>query len=360
VSDAPRVSAVRELLANETRPHQQSVRFTLDRRPDMRRHDVATARRLKTVSILLALTASACATSRPSGSPVTPTAPAAATPAAAAARPPAGAAAPAAGTQKPTRKTVTAKDGTTIAYDMTGTGPFLILLHGGGQSARSWADREYVTKLKERFTLITPDQRGAGDSGKPATLEAYALDTLLDDVLAVADAAGAKRFHLWGFGHGATIGRYLAARSDRVASAVLVASEFGPALSGVVKDAVTGMRAKWLPYVQQQKAGTLKLDAMSLSDRTAWDNGIAASAMALGAMLDYPALEPAEIKAPTLWLVGAADSSAMENAKAYEGKLAGTKVTFKTLSGASYTDCFGKSEVPLAEALPFLAAQPQP
>lgn len=324
--------------------------------------DVATARRLKTVSILLALTASACATSRPSGSPQTPTAPAPTAPAAAAQRPTAGAAPATAapGTQKPTRKTVTAKDGTTLAYDMTGTGPFLILLHGGGQAARSWADREYVTKLKDRFTLVTPDQRGSGDSGKPATLEAYALDTLLDDVLAVADAAGAKRFHLYGFGHGATIGRYLAARSDRVASAVLVASEFGPALSGVVKDAVTGMRAKWLPYVQQQKAGTLKLDAMSLSDRTAWDNGIAASAMALGAMLDFPPLEPADIKAPTLWLVGAADTSAMENAKAYEGKLAGTKVTLKTLSGASYTDSFGKSEVPLAEALPFLTSQPQP
>ena len=324
--------------------------------------DVATARRLKTVSILLALTASACATSRPSGSPQTPTAPAPTAPAAAAQRPTAGAAPATAapGTQKPTRKTVTAKDGTTLAYDMTGTGPFLILLHGGGQAARSWADREYVTKLKDRITLVTPDQRGSGDSGKPATLEAYALDTLLDDVLAVANAAGAKRFHLYGFEHGATIGRYLAARSDRVASAVLVASEFGPALSGVVKDAVTGMRAKWLPYVQQQKAGTLKLDAMSLSDRTAWDNGIAASAMALGAMLDFPPLEPADIKAPTLWLVGAADTSAMENAKAYEGKLAGTKVTLMTLSGASYTDSFGKSEVPLAEALPFLTSQTQP
>lgn len=317
----------------------------------MTRLDVRTARRLKTVSILLALTASACATSRPSGSSQTPTA----TPAAGAA-----AQRPAAGTEKPTRRTVTAKDGTTIAYDVAGTGPFLVMLHGGGQAARSWADREYVTKLKDRFTIVTPDQRGSGDSGKPATLEAYALDTLLDDVLAVADAAGATRFHLYGFGHGATLGRYLAARSDRVASAVLVACEFGPALSGVVKDAVTGMRAKWLPFVEQQKVGTLKVEAMSLSDRTAWDNGIAVSAMALGAMLDYPPIEPAEIKAPTLWLVGAADTSAMENAKAYEGKLAGTKVTFKSLSGASYTDSFGKSEVPLAEAVPFLTSQPQP
>ncbi len=318
----------------------------------MRCRDVATVRRLKIVSILLALAASACATSRPSGSPQTPTAPAATGAPAAAST--------AAGTQKPpatTRRTATAKDGTRLVYDMTGTGPFLVMLHGGGQAARSWADRDYVTKLKDKFTLVTPDARGSGESGKPATLEAYALDTLIADVLTVADAAGAKQFHLWGFGHGATIGRYLAARSDRVLSAVLVANEFGPALSGTVKDAVTGMRAKWQPLVDQQKAGTLKVDALPLSDRTAWDNGIAISAMSLGAMLDYPPLEPSEIKVPTLWLVGAADTSGMENVKAYEGKLAGTKVTFKAMSGASYTDSFGKSDVPLADALPFLTAQ---
>lgn len=321
----------------------------------MTRFDVVTTRRLKTVvGIFLALTASACATSRPSGSPQPAPAPAASS-AAGTPRPAAGAAA--AMPTTPARRMATSKDGTKIAYDMTGTGPFLVMLHGGGQAARSWADRDYVTKLKDKFTLVTPDQRGTGGSDKPATLEAYALDALLDDVLAVADAAGAKRFHLWGFGHGATLARYLAARSDRVISAVLVASEFGPALSGTVKDAVTGMRAKWLPLVQQQTAGTLKVDALSLSDRTAWDNGVAVSAMSLGAMLDYPALEPAAIVAPTLWLVGAADTSAMENAKAYEGKLAGTKVTFKSLSGASYTDSFAKSDVPLAEALPFLTAQ---
>jgi pimeloyl-ACP methyl ester carboxylesterase len=323
---------------------------------------VATARGVKTVvCITLALIASACATSRPQGSPqAAPAAPAASTekPAAAGAtqKP------PAPGTQKPaapTRRMATSKDGTKIAYDMAGTGPFLIALHGGGYSARSWADRGFVDKLKERFTMITPDQRGIADSDKPTTLEGYALDKMLDDVLAVADAAGAKRFHLWGFGHGATIGRYLAAQSDRVISAVLVSADFGPPLSGVVKDAITGMRAKWLPLVQQQTAGTLDLDKLSPSDRTAWDNGVPISAMMLGAMLDYPPLEPSEIKVPTLWLIGAADTSAMENVKAYEGKLKGTQVTLKTISGATYTDTFGKSELTLNEAIPFLTAQSQ-
>jgi pimeloyl-ACP methyl ester carboxylesterase len=334
----------------------------------MTRHAVAVARGLKTVvGITLALIASACATSRPSGSPP-PTAPAAdtakpATPAPATTARRAGAPARAAAeTQKPAapagRRIATSKDGTKIAYDVAGSGPFLMALHGGGYSARSWVDRGFVDKVKERFTMITPDQRGVAESGKPTTLDGYALDKMLDDVLAVADAAGAKRFHLWGFGHGATIARYLAARSDRVISAVLVSADFGAPLGGVVKDAVTGMRARWLPIVQAQTSGKLDLNSLSASDRTAWDNGVAVSAMALGAMLDYPPLEPSEIKVPTLWLIGAADTSAMENVKAYEGKLAGTKVTLKTISGATYTDTFGKSELTLNEALPFFAAQP--
>lgn len=313
------------------------------------------------VCITLTFGAGACATARPSGSspataPATPTS-GATTPASPSAPGGSAAAAGAKPAVPAGRRTVTAKDGTRIAYDTTGTGPFLMLLHGGGYAARGWADRDYVTKLKESFTLISPDQRGVGDSGKPTTMEGYALDRMLDDVLAVADAVGAKRFHLWGFGHGATIGRYLAARSDRVISTVLVSADFGPPLSGVVKDAITGMRAKWLPIVQAQAAGKLDLNSLSASDRTAWDNGVAVSAMALGAMLDYPPLEPAEIKVPTLWLIGAADTSAMENVKAYEGKLAGTKVTLKTISGATYTDTFGKSELTVNDAIAFFKAQ---
>ena len=252
----------------------------------------------------------------------------------------------------------TSRDGTKISFDVEGTGPALLLVHGGGQTGRSWRERGFVEKLRGQFTVITMDLRGSGESGKPATPDAYALDRILDDLTAVADAAKAPRFHLWGFGHGATIGRYLAARSPRVISAVLVSANFGPPLEGVVRDAVAGMRAKWLPLVQQQMAGTLKVDTLSNSDRTAWDAGVAVSALALGALMDYPPLEPAEIKAPTLWVMGAADTSAMENVKAYEGKLAGTTVTLKLLSGASYTDSFGKSDLSLAVALPFFLAAP--
>lgn len=252
--------------------------------------------------------------------------------------------------------TIKSPDGTKIVFESVGAGPTLILLHGGGQTRRSWNDRGYVDKLKERFTVVTVDLRGSGDSEKPTSAEAYAIDRLLEDILAVADATKAPTFHIWGFGHGATIGRYLAARSNRVASAVLVGAPMGPTVTGVVKDAIEGMRAKWQPLVDAQKAGTLDLKSLSPGDRAAWENGVATTAVALGALAAYPPVEPSEIKAPTLWLVGSADASATENAKGYEGKLAGTPVTFAVLDGLSYSDSFAKSEPVLAKALPFLTA----
>jgi hypothetical protein len=60
---------------------------------------------------------------------------------------------------------------------------------------------------------------------------------------------------------------------------------------------------------------------------------------------------------PTLWLIGAADASAMENVKAFEPKLKGTSVTLKLLDGLSYSDSFSRIEPALAAVEPFLKAQ---
>jgi pimeloyl-ACP methyl ester carboxylesterase len=270
---------------------------------------------------------------------------------------------PAPGTQKPAAEAAkgpakpsmaTSADKTPIAWESGGTGPALILVQGAGETRRSWQERGYAERLRKQFTVITFDRRGTGDSGKPVARDAYALDTVLADIIAVADAAGAKRFHLWAFGDGAAIARYLTARSDRVISAVMVGATLGPALTGIAKDAVTVMRDKWRPLVEASAAGTLDVKALSPGDKAAWDNGIAISALSLGALIDFPPLEPNEIKVPTLWLVGAEDSALAANAKEYEGKVKGSSVTLKVLSSLSYSDTFIKSEVLLAEAEPFL------
>ena len=317
------------------------------------------ARRLAFVT-LIGLAAFGCAGAAQQAKPEPAAAPA---PAAAAQKPAAATQKPAPGTQKPAAETAkgpakpsmaTSADQTPIAWESGGSGPALILVQGAGETRRSWQERGYGDRLRKQFTVITFDRRGTGDSGKPVSVDAYALDKVLADVIAVADAAGAKRFHVWGFGDGAAIARYLAARSDRVISAVMVGATLGPAVTGIAKDAITAMRTKWLPLVEANAGGKLDVKTLSPGDRAAWENGVAISALSLGALLDFPPLEPNEIKVPTLWLIGADDAALQANAKEYEGKVKGTSVTLKPLASLSYSDTFIKSEVVLAEAEPFL------
>jgi pimeloyl-ACP methyl ester carboxylesterase len=107
-------------------------------------------------------------------------------------------------------------DGVGIEYDVTGDGPPVVLLHGFPDSGRLW--RHQVPALSEAgFRVIVPDLRGYGRSDKPAEVEAYAMRSLVGDVLGVMSDAGAERAHVVGHDWGAAIAWALAAYAgDRV------------------------------------------------------------------------------------------------------------------------------------------------
>jgi pimeloyl-ACP methyl ester carboxylesterase len=95
-------------------------------------------------------------------------------------------------------------DGVGIEYEVTGDGPPVVLLHGFPDSGRLW--RHQVPALVQAgFRVIVPDLRGYGRSDKPAEVEAYRMDMLVGDVLAVMDAAGAERAHVVGHDWGAGV-----------------------------------------------------------------------------------------------------------------------------------------------------------
>ncbi len=97
--------------------------------------------------------------------------------------------------------------------------PLLLLLHGFPEFW--WAWRHQITPLAEAgYHVVVPDMRGYNTSDKPQEVAAYTLDILAADVVALADAFGAERFHLVGHDWGAVIGWWVAAnhagRLDRV------------------------------------------------------------------------------------------------------------------------------------------------
>jgi len=98
--------------------------------------------------------------------------------------------------------------------------PLVILLHGFPEFW--WAWRHQITPLAEAgYHVVVPDQRGYNTTEAPQDVAAYAIDFLAADVVAIADAYGAGRFHLVGHDWGAVIGWWVAAkypqRLERVA-----------------------------------------------------------------------------------------------------------------------------------------------
>ena len=90
--------------------------------------------------------------------------------------------------------------------------PPVILLHGFPESHRTW--RGLVPLLEGRFRLIMPDLRGFGQTDRPQDVAAYATDTLVADLFALADARRVERFALVGHDWGGAIAWAAAIKGD--------------------------------------------------------------------------------------------------------------------------------------------------
>jgi len=113
-------------------------------------------------------------------------------------------------------------DGVEIAYRTAGKGATNVLFMHGWAGSGAYFDETLDHLDLSRLRAITFDLRGHGDSGR--TNDGYTLDQLSDDVIAVADAAGAQRFLLVGFSMSGKFAQYVACtHPERVLGQVLVA-----------------------------------------------------------------------------------------------------------------------------------------
>ncbi len=78
----------------------------------------------------------------------------------------------------------------------------IVFHHGIGGSLGLWAG--WIPQLVDRYRLVMFDMRGCGGSHIPDEDFPWSLDQMARDVFAVADAAGAERFHLVGESIGGT------------------------------------------------------------------------------------------------------------------------------------------------------------
>jgi pimeloyl-ACP methyl ester carboxylesterase len=112
-------------------------------------------------------------------------------------------------------------NGIEIHHVVAGQGPALLLLHGWPFTWFTW--HAVLPELARSYTVIAPDLRGVGESGKPAS--GYDVVTLAEDALGLLQHLGISQATVVGHDLGVGIAFQLAARHpDRVSRLVLMES----------------------------------------------------------------------------------------------------------------------------------------
>ena len=111
------------------------------------------------------------------------------------------------------------------AYELTGVGVPVVLVHGLGSSARDW--ERQVPALASRYRVLTYDVRGHGRSSKPRGR--YTVKRFADDLAALLEHLDHRPAHVVGISMGGMIAFQLAVdHAELVRSLTIVNS--GPAL----------------------------------------------------------------------------------------------------------------------------------
>lgn len=109
-----------------------------------------------------------------------------------------------------------------------GSGEPLLLVHGFTGAKEDFAD--FLDGFADRgWHVVAPDLRGHGASDAPTDEEAYSLEEMAADVLALADTLGWETFDLLGHSMGGMVAQVLALQvPERLRSLVLMDTGHGP------------------------------------------------------------------------------------------------------------------------------------
>ena len=95
-------------------------------------------------------------------------------------------------------------NGLRLHYAESGSGDELvILLHGFPEFWYSW--RHQLPALGEHWHVIAPDMRGYNLSDKPARVEDYRVDVIVDDIIGLIDHFGVQKAAIVGHDWGASV-----------------------------------------------------------------------------------------------------------------------------------------------------------
>ncbi|MEW6209283.1 MAG: alpha/beta fold hydrolase [Acidobacteriota bacterium] len=246
---------------------------------------------------------------------------------------------------------VKSADGVRIAYDVAGTGPALVLLHGGFiQTRRDWLP--YRERLSREFTLITIDLRGHGESDRPATEDAYAHHRFIDDLQTVADACGVKKYFLWGYSLGGTVALQIAAGSKQAEGAIFAGVWFGKLFT---EEMTAALLARAEAVEKARAEGKFEEMQMSTPERDFFNKADSPVMKAYyRALVKYPAVEPRDLLCPAFVFAGTANAMAAGKLKERENEIRAAGARVQLFEGLTHAQEFSEVDRVLPSCLAFL------
>lgn len=262
-------------------------------------------------------------------------------------------------------ETILSADGTPVAFERTGDGPPLVLVHGASADHNRWAP--ILPALAAGFSVYAMDRRGRGGSGDSDA--AYRIDDEFADVAVVVNtAASGGAVSLLGHSYGALCSLEAALRAPHLKRLILYEPPIPqgspltpPSLLARLEDLLAaGDREGVVETFLREGARVPPHELELLKRASAWKSRVAAAhtiPRELAASESY-CFEPTRFGAldvPTLLLLGGESPSFFRTAlETAHGALANSRLT--VLAGQRHTAMDTAPELFVREVTAFLNA----
>ncbi len=215
-------------------------------------------------------------------------------------------------------------DGLRMHYLLEGSGPAVVLLHGMGSCGEDWL-LQVPALVQAGYTVLAPDLRGHGRTGKPPG--PYTIPQMADDVDGLMEGLGIEQAAVVGLSLGGLVAQSLAIRHPTRVRALVLVNTFarlrpqgrrgwvhflrrGLALvTGGMRAQAETVARELFPHPDQEALRQIAVQRLSENDPLAYR-------ATLRAVLRFDGRrELARIRVPTLVVAGAEDTTVSLEAK---------------------------------------------
>ena len=232
-------------------------------------------------------------------------------------------------------------NGVTIDYEVTGTGPVVLLSHGYGSTRHMWDDQH---RALDRWRVVSWDMRGHGQTDSPDDPTRYSAALTVADMRALLQHLGVERAVIGGLSLGGYVSLAFAlAHPDMTAA--LVICDSGPGYRNAEARAAWNQRA-------HERAANLEakgLDALARRSRETQQavhrsaQGLAHAARGMLAQEGSQVIDGlVSIRVPTLVIVGDQDQPFVAPSEYMAKKIAGARL--EVIPGAGHSSNLDQPE----------------